>query len=484
MTKRNSTLIMTIIATCLSSPFCAFSQTLLPPNQPEQDACHALSLCGGKFFTPYSYQGTGRRVDLPTTPCNSGEDNSMWLKVTIANPGVLAFRIIPKDTLDDYDFAVVDATNADCDTLPPADVVRCNFNENTPGSNPMGIVGMSDTGTNATVQGGDYGTPFIQAINANAGQTFLIMINNYGHDDIPGGSPSAGFTIDFSASTATFVPDSLPTFQSTLRQCSDSTVIVSMNKPILCSSVAADGSDFTVSPALPITGAEGINCVGDSGYTQEILIHLGIHAAPGDYMLNARTATNGTTIKDLCGDAMFAGATSADAVPFTIPVPVTGKFLPPDTTKCNYSTISITPTRDFTSYAWSTGPNTPSIAVTDPGTYTLQVMDDNGCTAADSITIKDSTCPQYVYIPTAFTPNGDGRNDVFRAVFAGPTSDFKLALYDRWGRMVFQTSDPFMGWDGTTGGNPQPAGTYAWVCIYRLYQQPQRMQRGTVILIR
>jgi hypothetical protein len=49
-------------------PAYAFSQKLLPPNQPEQNACNALLLCGGKFYTPYSYQGTGLGVDLQETP--------------------------------------------------------------------------------------------------------------------------------------------------------------------------------------------------------------------------------------------------------------------------------------------------------------------------------------------------------------------------------------------------------------------------------
>jgi gliding motility-associated-like protein len=478
MTQRNSTLYLIILTAYLALPFHASTQTLLPPNQPEQDACHALSLCGGKFFTPYSYQGTGRKIDLANTPCASGEDNSMWLKVTVATSGTVAFSIIPKDSMDDYDFAVVDASNADCNNLSPSDVVRCNFNNNNPGSNPKGIVGMTDTGTNAFVQGGDYGTPFIKPISAVAGQVFLVMINNFGHDLTPG--PSNGFTIDFSASTATFVADSLPAMQSSLPGCSDSSVVVVLNKPILCSSIATDGSDFTVSPFLPITGATGVNCVGDSGYTKEVVLHFGAHAVPGDYVLNARKGSNGTTLLDLCGDAMPL----PDALTFTVPPPVTGKFLPPDTTKCNYSTISIIPTREFSSYAWSNGQNTATIAVTDPGLYTLHVIDDNGCAGTDFIQIRDSTCPQFAFIPTAFTPNGDGKNDRFKVVFAGPTSDFKLAVYDRWGRMVFESADPFTAWDGTVSGNPLPAGTYAWFCIYRLYHQPQQMQRGTVILIR
>src|SRR5580658_1835829 len=89
----------------------SISQTLLPPNQPEQDACNAISLCGGTFFTPYSYQGQGLVNDLTETPCGLGEDNSMWMKISIASAGSLVFNIIPKDTVDDYDFAVLDITH-------------------------------------------------------------------------------------------------------------------------------------------------------------------------------------------------------------------------------------------------------------------------------------------------------------------------------------------------------------------------------------
>lgn len=478
MSKPGSILFPLMVAAWLSLPYLSFSQTVLLPDQPEQDACHALSLCGGKFFTPYSYQGNGRVADLTATPCDSGEDNSMWIKVTINTAGLLAFRIIPKDTSDDYDFAVLDISNTTCSNLSPSNVVRCNFNNNFAGSNPMGIVGLSDTGTANFIPGGYFGNPFIAAINATPGQVYLIMVNNFGNDYNPG--PSSGFTIDFSTSTATFLDDSLPDFESTLPQCSDSSITVSLTNPVACSSIAADGSQFFVSPGVPVTGAVGVNCVADSGYTKEVVVYLAGHAAPGNYTLSLQKGSNGTTMLDLCGNPMLL----PDAIPFVVPAPITGKFLPPDTTKCSYATISIIPTRTFVSYNWSTGQNSPSIAVTDAGLYTLHVTDANGCIGADSITITDSTCPQYAYIPTAFTPNGDGKNDRFHVIFAGPTSDFKLMVYDRWGRMVFATSDPTAGWDGTTGGTPQPAGTYVWVCIYRLYQQPQKMQRGTVILLR
>jgi|GEM_PF-1764577 len=481
MTKRFFYLFILVITACLSSPYLSFSQTLLPPDQPEQEACNALPLCGGQFFTPYSYQGEGVVNDLTMTPCGSGEDNVMWLKVTVANAGQIVFQIIPLDTSDDYDFAVLNATNVNCNQLSPSDVVRCNFNNNWPGSNAMGIVGLSDTGTMTTVADGDTGWSFLAPINAVAGQTYLIMINNFGPDATPG--PSHGFTIDFTGSTATFQGNAPPALQNIVKQCSDSTVTVQLNQPILCSSISADGSEFYITPSIPIAGASGVNCVNGTGYTSQVIIRFSGNATPGNYVLNAQTGTIGTTLLNLCGDAMTFTSTSS-TLPFTVPAGVKGNYLPPDTTKCDYSTISVGALRTFDSYLWSSGQSTSTIPILNPGLYTLQVTDSNGCIGTDSISITDSTCPQYVYLPNAFTPNGDGKNDIFRPIFAGAAISFRFAVYDRWGRAVFVTTTPGAGWDGTTGGSQQPAGTYVWECVYQLYQEPERMQRGTVILIR
>jgi gliding motility-associated-like protein len=470
-----------VITACLSLPYLSFSQNILSPDQPEQDACNALPLCGGKFFTPYSYQGIGLVSDLTGTPCGAGEDNSMWLKVTIANPGQIVFKIIPLNPTDDYDFAVLDVTNVDCSHLSTLDVVRCNFNNNWPGSNVMGIVGLSDTGKMTTVAAGVTGWSFLAPIDATAGQTYLIMINNFGPDADPG--PSHGFTIDFSGSTATFQGNAPPAFQSIVKHCSDSNVTVQLNGPIQCSSITADGSQFYITPTIPITGASGMNCVNISGYTSQVVISFSGYAAPGSYVLHGQTGTIGTTLVNLCGDAMNVTSDSS-TIPFTVPSQVQDNYLSPDTTKCNYSTITEGALRAFDSYLWSTGQSTPTIPILDPGLYTLQVTDSNGCIGTDSVTITDSTCPQYVYLPNAFTPNGDGKNDIFRPVFAGAASTFRFAVYDRWGRAVFVTSTPGAGWDGTTGGRPQPAGAYVWECVYQLYQEPERMQRGTVMLIR
>ncbi len=466
-----------ILSLLLSGPD-LFSQNVLPPNQPEQDACHALTLCGGTFSTPYSYQGVGAKTDLSETPCASGEDNSMWIKVTIATAGTIVFSIIPKDPLDDYDFAVVNSTNTLCSSLSSADVVRCNFNNNFPGSNLNGIVGLSPTSSVDDVTDGATGESFLAPINAAAGQTYLIMINNFGHDDAPG--PSEGFTIDFSGSTAVFEKNAPPAFASIVKQCSDSSVTVELTTPILCSSIAPDGSDFSITPFVPILNATGVNCVSGNGYTSQVTIRFAGHVPPASYTLEARQGVDGNTLLNFCGDGLLLPA----SLPYLVPPPVKGNFLPPDTVKCFYSTIPLVGASGFEQYLWNTGQTTPVIQVIDPGEYSLMVTDTNACIGVDSIDIKDSACPQYVYLPTAFSPNGDGRNDVFRPLFAGAVSHFKFAVYDRWGRQVFESSNPSEGWNGTAGGRPQPPGVYVWVCVYDLYQQPEKMQKGTVVLIR
>jgi gliding motility-associated-like protein len=484
MAKQRLKWTLLLITACLLWPRHVFAQTLLPPNQPEQDACHALAICGGQFFTPYSYQGIGRVSDLTESGCGGGEDNSMWIRVAIKAAGELSFRIIPKDTADDYDFAVLDISNTDCNSISSSNVVRCNFNNNEFGSNPKGIVGLSDTVAVDDVQGGVYGSPWVAAINATPGQVFLIMINNFGHDDNPG--PSNGFTIDFGTSTATFKDENLPTLQNIIKTCSDSSVTIELTKPVLCRSIALDGSEFYVTPGVAVTGASGVNCVNDSGYTSEVIVSFSGHYPVGDYTVGFQNVTTGTTLLDICGNPIVLPPPSqpGSSLPFKIPPKAKNDFLTADTVKCDYNSITIGSDTIFSSYLWNSGQTSQSIGLMDPGLYTLQVTDSNTCSAVASENVIDSACPQYVYLPNAFTPNGDGKNDIFRPVFMGAASVFRFAIYDRWGRQVFQSTSPSGGWDGTTGGKQQPAGTYVWFCEYKLYKESERTQRGTVLLIR
>jgi gliding motility-associated-like protein len=482
MRKQLFLLLMFAMICCLLFNIRSFSQNVLAPYQPEQDACNALRLCGGVFFAPYSYQGVGKKTDIMSTPCNpshnGAEYNSVWIRVSIATSGVLAFSIIPIDTLDDYGFAIFDATNITCGDLSQANVVRCNYDNNQPGSKEGGIVGLRPNSTVTYVTAYSFGNAFCKAIDAVAGQTYLILIDNYGNDSTL--KISAGFRMDFSGSTATFVNDQPPALDSIVKECSDTSVTVQLNSPVLCSSIAADGSDFYVTPSIAISSATGMNCIIGNRYTWQVTIYFSGHALSSNYVLHAREGIDMNTLLDFCNDPMLLPA----SLPFVISPPLGDNLLPAEKVKCFYSTISVGPEKEFESYLWSTGQTTTTIQVTNPGIYTLIATDTNGCTGMGSITVKDSACPQYLRLPTAFTPNGDGKNDIFRPIFAGAMIYFKLTIYDRWGERIFESSSSSQGWDGTFGGKPQSSGTYVWLCKYRLYQQPEQVQKGTVVLIR
>jgi gliding motility-associated-like protein len=288
----------------------------LPSNQPEQDACHALLLCGNSFYTPYTYQGNGLENDLLNTPCgvpglNAGEDNVVWLKLNVSTSGTLLFNISPLNTQDDYDWAVLDVTNQDCHNLSSQNVVRCNFNRNTPVTSG-GNTGLTMTATPTSVAAGTAGYNFCQYLNVQAGEVYLIMINNFG----VGGGPTSGFTITFTGSTATFNNDGAPHFLNANQSCNTrQSVLVNLSKPVSCASIAANGSDFTLSPSGNILSATGINCNGSQGYTDQVQINFSPVLAPGNYTLHAQTGTDGNTLLDLCDNPL----TIPDSVSFFVP---------------------------------------------------------------------------------------------------------------------------------------------------------------------
>ena len=80
--------------------------------------------------------------------------------------------------------------------------------------------------------------------------------------------------------------------------------------------------------------------------------------------------------------------------------------------------------------------------------------------AIDTFDVQTVNCKNCVEFPTAFTPNNDGRNDHFKALFRCPSNEFYMRIYNRWGECVFVSYDKDFSWDGTQNGIPAPIGTY------------------------
>ncbi|MBK8774023.1 MAG: gliding motility-associated C-terminal domain-containing protein [Chitinophagaceae bacterium] len=114
--------------------------------------------------------------------------------------------------------------------------------------------------------------------------------------------------------------------------------------------------------------------------------------------------------------------------------------------------------------------------------FTLEVMDIAGCKGWDTVFIKVYAGPTY-YVPTAFSPNGDGRNDIFRPIPSGIVKTNWFRVYNRFGNLLFETKEWLKGWDGRYRGRKQPIGAYVWM-IQGVDNKGKIIEKkGTVILV-
>lgn len=593
--------LLTLLLLCCA--LCAEAQ-LLPPNRPEQDACGALEICGNGFYSPYSYQGNGIAFDLPTSPCNSGglppgagEDNSMWLKLVVTAPGAIVFTITPVLPLDDYDWAMLSLGNTPCSAVSIANVIRCNFNNNTPiGGVPPnnGVTGLNFTSTETSVVAGFSGSPYCKKVDAVAGEVFLIMINNFG----AGGTPSSGFRIDFSGSTAVFNDQVPPQMQSITNSfCfSASDAILELSEIVKCASIAPDGSDFMI-PGATITSATGINCnASNQGYTDKIRLTFGPALGAGSYNLQARVGSDGNTLLDLCdnplglpaslplrvypnnsvtktldtagcGSLLYKGVTYTESTVLndTIrghngcdsiynvtnirvyreperfeetvgdcdTVIFRGKmylenavvidtfrsrqgcdsFLhiyniyvehfelsvtadPPEPVKGDYVLFTTTANvPDYSILAWYPQPVFPrqfgkdhSILIQHSDTVKVIGKSALGCIDTAVLYIKaDSLIPVFI-MPNAFSPNGDGLNDVFEPKFVNKSGyvvkSFKI--FNRWGQLVYLAEGTRKAtWNGYYGNKDKRAdpGTYYYFIRVEFIDGTKATVKGDVTIV-
>lgn len=159
-------------------------------------------------------------------------------------------------------------------------------------------------------------------------------------------------------------------------------------------------------------------------------------------------------------------------------------FLKSSDSICSYSSLQLVPSRNYNNYHWSTGATDKNIQIHAPGIYHLTVTDANGCTGVDSTIVYPKQCMLGVYIPSAFTPNKDGRNDLFIPQIFGVLKKYQLTVYNRWGAIIFQTTDPDKGWDGRVSGIPQDSGVFIWTCTYQLEGMEGKSEKGTVTIVR
>ena len=145
-------------------------------------------------------------------------------------------------------------------------------------------------------------------------------------------------------------------------------------------------------------------------------------------------------------------------------------------------------------YVWTppTGLNNPSIPNPvgnyddnfDSIRYNVKVYNEAGCYDSAFVSVKVFKTNPYVFVPSAFTPNGDGLNDILRPIAVGVQEIKYFRIFNRWGQMIFSTTRNYHGWDGKISGTPQGSNVFVWMVEAIDYTGKSIFLKGTVTLVR
>ncbi|HEX2630023.1 MAG TPA: T9SS type B sorting domain-containing protein, partial [Chitinophagaceae bacterium] len=249
---------------------------------------------------------------------------------------------------------------------------------------------------------------------------------------------------------------------------------------------------------IPDAGAQGFICYGQtyqlqgSGGTQ-------FTWTPSTYLDNPnianpistpdKTITYTLSVKD----ANDCASLVTDQVVIDVTPPIKVTTYPFDTVAYDGDQFQILATSGATDYLWSpaiglSDPTIPNPIVTtgaigDVAVYKVVASTIAGCKGEGYVTVRVYKGPDF-YVPTGFTPNGDGRNDTFYPFPVGIKEIKYFRVFNRWGQLVFQTTRLNEGWNGKLGGKDQNNDVYVWQVQGVTKDNRVITKKGTVVLIR
>ena len=269
---------------------------------------------------------------------------------------------------------------------------------------------------------------------------------------------------------------------ATLGQCSlNDTVIVNVN------------------PApVPDAGAPGLICYGQSyqlqgsggttfTWTPTVFLNDPNIADP------VASPTKTTTYNLSVIDANGCNSLVTDDVTVEVTPPIKVSTFPYDTVGYPGDTFRIVATSIAPDYTWTpaqglSDPNIPNPVVTvgnigSDMVYKVTASNSAGCKGEGYVRLRVYQGPE-IYIPTAFSPNQDGKNDKFTPFPVGIKKINYFKVFNRWGQLIFSTTSLNEGWDGTFAGKEQPSGVYVWMAEGITLNNRVISHTGTVTLIR
>jgi gliding motility-associated-like protein len=244
---------------------------------------------------------------------------------------------------------------------------------------------------------------------------------------------------------------------------------------------------FTIAVKEPLTGFslgnEKIICPGDSVSLSAPAGYQHYQWSTGDTTAAIRAGVEGTysvSVADYCGNIV---STSVSVKNPTHISPIVSNM-----EICKGDSVFIKLQASLSSIDWN-----PSVTAIDDSSfytvpavstaYTIQAKDEYDCPYSNGFAITVNPCTEQLWLPNAFTPNGDNLNDSFGATVDGHLRSFHLSVYNRWGQLVFASTDPDIKWDGILKGSKVPSGVYVWTCRYQFLHGPVIAKKGTVALI-
>ena len=233
----------------------------------------------------------------------------------------------------------------------------------------------------------------------------------------------------------------------------------------------------------------GINC-NDLPVLQAPVFANAVYQWYKDSIAILNATSNTYSIMDTSGVHYYnAMITINDTCITTEPFLVTSSQLnkikiPADTVLCKGDTLLLALPLNGISYNIN-GVTNNEVSIYETGNYLVTATDIYGCQKIFSSNVAEGNCTDCdVFVPSAFTPNGDGLNDLFKAKINCVSKEFHCKIFNRWGQTIFESSDINYGWNGTYSGILMPPGSYVYYIAYKTSSGILKTAKGIVTLIK
>ncbi len=296
--------------------------------------------------------------------------------------------------------------------------------------------------------------------------------------------------------TGTFSPDNVSltnSYQSTIADTTLGQISIWLTANINGGCLGYDYFDITYFQAPEMVLVDTPACIGDIVYLvgdpSNVTQGIGNYEWYRDGILLPGDTTN---ILEVDSSGVYrvyyeldncVAVDSADIDFFPRPVPDNDPLVEFCSENQGYVEVDAGPAVSY--YWYLTGDSTRYIDVESEGFYEFDIFNEYKCPTHDSVFVWD-VCPPRLFVPTIFSPNGDGTNDEFM-VFGAYFKDFELLIFNRWGEIIFRTNDRNHTWDGNYLGEPMPIGVYNWRVTYDGLSESfggPFQQKGSVTIVR